>query len=71
MYFDEVSPDNLWKKLYGFRSSIAHGQRPGFSGDYAVLKDIEAVVGFLDEVCKRLLIYSLMEPDLINDLRAC
>lgn len=70
-YFDDISMENLWKKLYGFRSAIAHGRRPEFIGDYAVLRDIQSVSSFLEHVCKQLLIHGLKEPELINDLRAC
>lgn len=70
-YFGKIGYLNLWGKLYGLRSDIAHGQRYEFDGQYAVLNSLENVNKFLDRVAKELIKLSIEENDLIADLREC
>lgn len=71
-YFSIGDPNRLWKKLYGIRSRIAHGERvdarPGFLGD---LRDLDTIFKFVRDALKRLIIYAMHEPQLIFDLKAC
>ena len=69
--FGDVSDQKLWKKLYAYRSKVAHGQEPGFTGDLALLKDRPTVHNYLFEECQALLRFSIMEPQLVADLREC
>lgn len=66
------APEILWKKLYDYRSCIAHGSSASFStGGLAVLKDAEIANRFLKSALKLLLLQLLEEPALINDLKLC
>lgn len=69
--FGDVSDQKLWKKLYAYRSKVAHGQEPAFTGTLSVLGDHGTVHQFLFEKCQALLRYSIKEPQLVADLREC
>lgn len=70
-YFLHATEDNIWKKLYGYRSAVAHGTSVSFESDYLILKDRETVVRFLKDNLKELLLIALREPAFIFDLRKC
>ncbi|CAM2985924.1 hypothetical protein [Pseudoalteromonas distincta] len=70
-FFEEIGYPKLWAKLYGLRSDIAHGQKYDFSKDYKILKSIENVNYFLDQVAKELIKLSIKDFDLVNDIRNC
>jgi hypothetical protein len=64
--------ENTWKKLYDYRSCIAHGAQPDLkSGNLGPLKSDETVQEFLREALKLLLIQLLAERPLIEDLKSC
>jgi hypothetical protein len=69
--FGNIKSEKLWSKLYAFRSKVAHGDVPKFNGELSVLKNKDTVMEFIEIVCKQLLIQSLKEPELFQDLRAC
>jgi hypothetical protein len=69
--FSNVPIDTLWKKLYEFRSRIAHGGRIDFSKDLKILKDSLDVQVFLDNFTKTLLRNALFESQLYHDLKQC
>jgi hypothetical protein len=58
-------------KLYFYRSKIAHGDLYDFSNDLQILIDHETTYNFLDLLFKRLLIYSIKNPQLVIDLKEC
>jgi hypothetical protein len=66
-----VSHDQLWRKLYAYRSAIAHGDRPDFAKELAVLRDTDAVHRYLSDLIAQLLEVALREPLLVGDLREC
>jgi len=62
----------LWKKLYEYRSCVAHGSPPRFdSGSLSLLGNAERAHKFLGEALKLLLLQVLTEPQLITDLKEC
>jgi len=69
--FDQIGEDKLWSKLYAYRSRIVHGEHATFDGELKALRDMKAVVDFLRETTKLLLIASLDEPVLMTDLKKC
>jgi hypothetical protein len=72
--FDEhfrSPPKDIWKRLYDYRSDVAHGSEPDFSRALACLEGQEPIERFLRVVTRRLLRYALTEPDLVGDLKAC
>lgn len=70
-YFLYAAESNIWKKLYGFRSAVAHGAAVSFDADYEVLKNRDAVIAFVRDNVKELLRVALVEPAFIFDLRRC
>lgn len=63
--------ENIWKKLYHYRSNIAHGTKPDFGKELKILKNQQTVRNFLKEVAKQLMVYALEEPQFICDLKKC
>lgn len=70
-YFKEDKEEAIWKKLYKYRSCLAHGSTPHFDKDLMVLENKDKVFMFVLEALKLLIIASLKEPVLISDLRNC
>jgi len=70
-WFDDIKEANLWKKLYLYRSLVAHGEEAHISDKLEKLKSTESIVSFLREVLKLLLAEALDEPELITDLKEC
>lgn len=70
-FFKEASENTIWKKLYTYRSNIAHGGQPDFTKELSILKDELNAQNFLREVVKALLQHSLIEPQLYLDIREC
>ncbi|MCW5316049.1 hypothetical protein GTQ43_20175 [Nostoc sp. KVJ3] len=70
-FFVNTSESAIWKKLYAYRSNIAHGSKPDFAKDLLVLKDDSTAQNFLKLVVKMLLRHSLIEPQLYTDLKEC
>jgi hypothetical protein len=69
--FDGQDELRIWKKLYAYRSRVAHGVSPDFRGNLRVLKDERNVRQFLVSAVKVLLRHALKEPDLVLDLQKC
>lgn len=61
----------IWKKIYAYRSDIAHGNSSDFSKELSVLKDSVTVQSFLKLIVKKLLRHALIEPQLYVDLKEC
>ena len=70
--FDKNTPETtIWKKIYAYRSDIAHGNSSNFSKELSVLKDSDNVQKFLKLIIKKLLRHALTEPQLYVDLKEC
>jgi len=70
-YFMHTAEERLWKKLYAYRSSLAHGNNVDFNQEFQVLKSHDSVISFLKENIKELLVLALKEPEFLSDLRRC
>ena len=70
-FFPQSDERALWKKLYSYRSQVAHGTHVDLAKENSVLKGREQVQNYLNEFLKQLLMYALMEPAFIADLREC
>ncbi|MEH2077787.1 MAG: hypothetical protein V7K57_25875 [Nostoc sp.] len=70
-FFINTPESTVWKKLYAYRSNIAHGGQPDFAKELLVLKDDFTAKKFLKLVVKMLLRHSLIEPQLYTDLKEC
>jgi hypothetical protein len=65
----DAKPETIWKKLYKYRSYVAHGEQPNFSDDLQVLKDAATADRFLTTVTRRLLRHALDDPGLFEGLK--
>ena len=70
-YFTHANEDKIWKKIYGFRSAVAHGTAVSFDKDYQMLKSRDAVIAFVRDNVKELLRVALADPAFMFDLRKC
>ena len=71
-YFGDTEPKNLWQKLYGLRSCVAHGNKYDFTtGKYQILGSLENTNHFLDETVREIIKLAIEEKDLIQDLKEC
>ncbi|MDH3997314.1 MAG: HEPN domain-containing protein [Desulfuromonadales bacterium] len=70
-YFLPGNEGKIWKKLYAYRSCVAHGSIPDFMGTLQVLKSGEIVNEFLKETIKELLVLAIHEPEFLEDLKRC
>jgi len=70
-YFEAANSDKIWKKLYAYRSDVAHGNIASFSGEYTILKSPDVVNAFLNEIIKNTILLALDDPQFIFDLKQC
>lgn len=70
-YFKDVAESKIWKKLYSYRSYLAHGNIPDFQKEFQVLVNNDSVSVFLKEIIKELLIIALDDPEFVTDLKKC
>lgn len=71
-YFPSITePEQVWKKLYAYRSLLAHGGEADFTQKFSVLMSTDNIRVFLMESLKLLLLYALKEPEFLADLQKC
>lgn len=70
-HFGKASEENVWKKLYEYRSLIAHGSKEDFNGRLKDLKSNDNVIDFLFRFTKVIWLYALENPIFIADLKEC
>ncbi len=66
-----LTEEIIIEKLYYYRSKIAHGDYYDFNNDLQILINHEMTYNFLELLLKRILIYSMNNPQLIKDLKEC
>lgn len=64
-------PDAIWQKMYHYRSDIAHGAEPDFKTKLQLLGDSKSALKLLKETVKSILRQTIIEPQLMLDLRNC
>jgi hypothetical protein len=69
--FGEAKPEKVWATMYGYRSLVAHGGEPDFSGELSLLKNEETALKLIKETAKSVIRQALSEPQLLLDLRDC
>jgi Apea-like HEPN len=69
--FNSLSGQKLWKRLYSYRSTIAHESLVSIDEHFSDLESTQKVVSFLKRTLKLLLRLALKEPELIADLKNC
>lgn len=71
-YFGDLKIEKIWQKLYSLRSCIAHGDKPDFRSKTLVqLRNFDNAFTFILEYTKKLIIQSLIEPELMESLKNC
>jgi hypothetical protein len=69
--FGGANDDTIWKKLYEFRSRIAHGGNIDFQKSLSILKDSYTVQLFLENFLSTMLRNAINDPELYVDLKKC
>jgi hypothetical protein len=69
LFEKNVHSDKIWKLLYSYRSSIAHGNHIDFVKTLRCLSTEEKSVKFLASATRILLRHALREPDLFTGLK--
>lgn len=64
-------PENVWKKLYLYRSLLAHGGDIDFQQKFSTLISTDNIRSFLVESIKLLILYALKEPEFLADFQKC
>lgn len=70
-YFKDTKKETIWKKLYAYRSDIAHGNVIDFDSKFEHLISKKNINKFLIENIKNILLLSIYNTDFINDLKKC
>lgn len=70
---DALTLGKVMETIYNYRSTIAHGDFLDFKKKLQILERVseQDILDFIREVLKKCLIYSLENPQLIKDLKAC
>jgi hypothetical protein len=69
--FGTATADAVWGKMYGYRSTVAHGEVPDFRKALKLLRSPETAFSFLKETLKLTILFALREPEFIADLKRC
>lgn len=67
--FGKATEEKIWKRLYDYRSTVAHGGTPDFNGALSLLRNRDVAVAFLQDATRRLLRHALNEPVLVDALK--
>jgi hypothetical protein len=67
----QATPDAIWKKMYHYRSDIAHGAEPDFKSSLSLLGNNGRALKLLKDTVKAVLRQTIVEPQLMLDLRNC
>jgi hypothetical protein len=63
--------EKIWKKMYDYRSVLAHGGAPAFDDELQILKNHDNALKLLKQTVKAVIRQALVEPQLLADLRDC
>lgn len=69
--FGEATHDTIWSKMYSYRSRVAHGELPTFTGELQLLRDHDTALALIKGTVKAVMRQTLTEPQLVIDLREC
>lgn len=69
--FGGAAAETIWVKMYAYRSLVAHGGHPEFTGELTVLGNHQAALKLIKETVKAIIRQALSEPQLLVDLRDC
>jgi hypothetical protein len=69
VFEDGVEAATAWKRLYAYRSKIAHGDTVEFTGGLKLLRSRQTATEFLEDATRRLVRHALDEPKLVDALK--
>jgi len=69
--FSGAAAETVWTKMYAYRSVLAHGGTPDFKRELALLRDHAQAYRLIKETVKAVVRQTLIEPQLLSDLREC
>lgn len=69
--FNGAGFKKIINQLYAYRSRIAHGVRPDFTGDLQILKNSDYTHKTIKDITKLVVQQALHEPQLMTDLKNC
>src|SRR5262249_45744081 len=69
--FKGAKPETVWSAMYSYRSCLAHGGKPDFKNELQLLDNHEVALALVKQTTKSVLRQSLLESQLIADLRNC
>jgi hypothetical protein len=69
--FGKTNIETIWRKMYAYRSCLAHGGAPDFGSDLQILGNHDRALNLIKQTVKAVLRQALIEPQLIADLRDC
>lgn len=70
-HFGNIDETKVLTKLYDYRSRLVHGDTIDFTGAHQILGSHETVFAALLEICKVLILATLADPQLAEDLKRC
>ena len=66
--FGGASHEKIWTKMYAYRSAIAHGRKPDFKTQLALLKTADAANALVRDAVQKTIRHAYAEPQLVADL---
>jgi len=69
--FGNARPEKIWDVMYQYRSRVAHGSAPDFTGALDILRDHDSALALIRAAAKAVIRQALLEPQLLLDLKAC
>lgn len=70
-HFGKLNEERIWKRLYAYRSAIAHDPLVEVDTEFKELGGQTKIRSFLSEVVKLLLLFGLEDPEFLADLKNC
>jgi hypothetical protein len=68
-FFSGIGHDKAWKKLYEFRSQLAHTSSSSLPHDLVSLQSKEVILRFINATTKELIRFAIAQPKLLRHLR--
>ena len=70
--FGGADADTIWKRMYAYRSTVAHGNTPDFQKkELRLLRSPHDASALLQDAVKAVIRYALIDPQLLLDLKRC
>lgn len=70
-FFNGISHAKAWKKLYEFRSQLAHTSSSSLPHDLMALQSKEVILRFINAKTKELIRFAIAEPKILRYLKEC